>query len=412
MSIEKNRWITLGIQILIGTAVCYSYGLSVLIGPLSAERGWGIEEILMTYTISLWIGTPSVIIGGILRDKFGNKKCIVVGGFLTGLSIIISGYVTSVTMFVILEGVLASFFTFVVSTAQMSNIGILFPDKRGFALGLLNGGMALGGALLAPGMTFLIGSFNVSTALLIEGIVFIIIMCVLGMFVVNAPDDYRPEGWSPQNETEELLQSGIETTWKEMIKTPAFWLIVLMLILCGIGPNMAMSNGALMSQTAVGASETKAAWIVSLISVSSGIAGLIFGPVADKVGGCKALAVIALIEGVMMAVSATVAAGNMPIFIVTMAALGLGYGGMVTIYQVLTMNVFGSKHFGINYGVIGINALITSSVAPQLSARLDVLTSLLIAGVLALAGCAVCIAANKAVKKHMKNSLAELQTMK
>ena len=90
-------------------------------------KGWDANEILFTFTVAMWVGSPSIIIGGKICSKIGPKKVICVAGLLYGLAIVVSAFVTSVAAFIVLQGVVASFFMFCISVATLDNIGTLYP---------------------------------------------------------------------------------------------------------------------------------------------------------------------------------------------------------------------------------------------------------------------------------------------
>ena len=71
--IDGLRWLTLAMQILVGTSCAYVYCLSVYVGPLAEEFGWDPEIIIVSYTLMMAMGLPGSIVGGYLRKKFGNR---------------------------------------------------------------------------------------------------------------------------------------------------------------------------------------------------------------------------------------------------------------------------------------------------------------------------------------------------
>ena len=46
--IDGLRWLTLAMQILVGTSCAYVYCLSVYVGPLAEEFGWDPEIIIVS----------------------------------------------------------------------------------------------------------------------------------------------------------------------------------------------------------------------------------------------------------------------------------------------------------------------------------------------------------------------------
>ena len=74
MSMDVKRWFILAAQIIIALAVGFPYMLSIIVGPLNAEKGWAIPTMMLVFTICMWIQSPAMIIFGKLREKWGNRK--------------------------------------------------------------------------------------------------------------------------------------------------------------------------------------------------------------------------------------------------------------------------------------------------------------------------------------------------
>ena len=92
--IDKRRWVSCVLLMLIGAALSFTYVLSVFVNPLIAARGWDADDIIFTFTLAMWVGTPSIIIGGKLTEIFKPRKLIIICGFLYGISIVLSGFTT------------------------------------------------------------------------------------------------------------------------------------------------------------------------------------------------------------------------------------------------------------------------------------------------------------------------------
>ena len=405
--LDKRRWVTLLWQMIIGTTSSFVYVLSVFISPLVELRGWAPGSILFVFTLSMWVGTPSNIIGGIILQKIKPKRLIVGGGAIYGLAILISAFVTSVVLFSVLQGIIASFFMFVIMLAQYENIGKLFPDRRGFAIGIVLGGMGLGSAIVAPIAQYITERASVVASIGGQGVAYGIIMVLCGLLLIEAPKDYMPKGWDASKFEENIegeriaTRRGPNVQWYQMIKTPIFWITMCALILINIVGAMPISNGAYMSQLAVGATEAQGAWILSIITIACAIGNAVGGMVADKFGDFQALAIVGILNVVSAAVCASVGLGHLEIWTCALALAGLDYGALTTIMPVFSMNIFGEKNFGINYGILGVNAMVVTSVAPQLSIMKNMAHTMWIGACMALAGTILAVLAIKISRNYV-----------
>ena len=422
MDIKKSRWITLLLQIIIGSATCFSYIITVFIGPLGEKFGWAAGTILFAFTLSMWVGTPANIIGGWLRDKFGCKKSIVASGLLYGLTLVLSGLVSNVWIFVILQGIVAPLCMFICYIAALANLGVLFPDKRGSITGLYVGGYSLGSAALAPIAAWFIAHFSVGPAIVIEGIIYGVMVIVCGLFIIDPSQEELNEQLSETTYDEtadahvkpvkaKALEIGPQVPWRKMLVSPAFYLIEISFVFVGIAGFVVMSNGAMIAEAAIGASPAFSAWVVTIINLAVGVGGFVFGFIADRISCSSALILLALINVAACLLFAICGMNNVPVFLITVICLGFGCGGSGCLLPVITMDTFGEKYFGVNMGLASIQTIIATLVGPQLTVRFDIFSVFLISGICSLIGLFVLFATKKSIRKLCRTWVNEEDTI-
>lgn len=410
MNIRKSRWVTLILQIIIGSATCFSYIITVFIGPLGDKFGWAAGTILFAFTLSMWVGTPANFIGGWLRDKFGCKKSIVGGGIIYGLALILSGVVSNVWVFVILQGIVAPLSMFICYIAALANLGVLFPDRRGAITGLYVGGYSLGSAALAPIAAWFIAHFPVGTAIVIEGVIYGIIVIVCGLFIIDPTHEEVSKQIATEiptknghdkisSKTANSLETGPQVPWQKVLTCPAYYLIELSFIFVGIAGFVVMSNGAMIAEAAIDASPAFSAWVVTIINLAVGVGGFIFGYVADKITCTSALMILAIINVASCLLFVICGMNNVPAFLITVIFLGIGCGGSGCLLPVITMDTFGEKFFGINMGLASIQTIIATLVGPQLTVRFDIFSVFFISGICSLIGLFVLFITKKSIQK-------------
>ena len=76
---------------------------------------------------------------------------------------------------------------------------------------------------------------------------------------------------------------------------------------------------------------------------------------------------------------------------------------------VIAMNIFGEKNFGVNYGIIGLNAIVVNAIGPQITLMEDMRMGMLSAAVVALVGSLLALLGAKAVSNYIKKAWAERQ---
>lgn len=388
----KFRWPTLIMQVFISAVLTAPYILNIYMGPLNEKYGWSLATIMMTFTLSMWIGTPGIIVGGKLMEKFGNKKVIVGAGVIYGIAVVSSGYVSNVIVFVVLQGVVAALMMFVAYVAQLKNVGVLFPDKRGTAMGILMGGTWAGTAAMSPFAAWLIESFGVSSSLLIQGILYGAIVIIFGFLIVDAPEGaFVPKGWTPTPEeempSEDALEHGkvgIDVKWNQMLKMPALYLGWLMFSLMVLGCTMMSSNNSLIAQDSLGVTPMQASWIAFAYSLIQGLSSIALGFIVDKVGPYKSLIAFAGVAGLLLIGVYLTGFSSVVFYVVVVAWVGGLYGLVNFVMPMLAMDSFGEKNFGVNMAIFSAYSIFTNAVGPQLSVMWNAETCFLVFGITTL----------------------------
>lgn len=88
----------------------------------------------------------------------------------------------------------------------------------------------------------------------------------------------------------------------------------------------------------------------------------------DKLGAFKCLAVMLI--ATVLAMVAMSFATNAPFFIGCVIVLGFAFGALLVIYPPLTGETFGTKHLGINYGIMFLGYALGAWIGPRIATSL------------------------------------------
>lgn len=399
--------------IIIGVISNYIYCLAVYVGPLHDAHGWSMNLIVTTYSLSMLCELPAFLVGGMLINKFGMKKILTICGVLYGLSILVSGLATNVFVFIMSQGIMGALSMYGIFIATLSLINVLYPDRKGLVMGVLYGSQAAGGALMAPLANYFIGTFDVSMALILQGIIFTVIMFVCCLLVSDPTKGDKELQARIQQETEETeaaeaVAGKAENElpvmgWKKAFTHPAFWLMFISTIAIQMIGNVLITDISYLAENIYGVNETESAWVVSAFSIGAGIGGIVIGFISDKIGPYKTTFLLGIFDGIVLAILAAAGAGSFMLFAVICIVQGFTYNGMTALNPIMMTDSYLAKDLGTIMGVMGLSYLVVGVAGPQLGLEVAFVPMLGICAVLSIIGGFMVRIAKSSLNKYYKS---------
>lgn len=339
---------------------------SVFKKALVINLGWTNAEASLPYTVAIITFSITLLLAGILQDKFGPKLVLITGIIFAGLGLITSGYVTNPTQLIFTFGILAGggigFSYACLSPAAMK---WFHPSKRGLVNGLIAAGFGLAGVYLAPLITSLIANYGINYSFNILGVALLCIATPLAFTITNPSENYVPVASVSTKQTEKkVIVPQIEVKWTSMLKTSQFYSIWIM-YLCASSTGL-MIIGNITSIAAIQANMTDAAHLVVILALFNTFGRVLAGMLCDKIGGLKTLSL-----------SFILSIANMILFphysthislIIGMAIAGLCYGTLPAVFPSLTAGFYGLKNYGTNYGVVYTAWGVSGFIGPVIAA--------------------------------------------
>src|ERR1700704_1124451 len=218
------RWLQLFLGIgCMAMVATLQYGWTLFVNPLDAKDHWGRAAIQIAFSIFVITETWLVPIEGYLVDRFGPRPVVMAGGVLVGIAWVMNAYAESLAMLYFAAAVGGVGAGAVYGTC-VGNALKWFPDRRGLAAGLTAAGFGMGSALTIIPIQAIIKSSGYEMAFLYFGIAQGLIVFLVS-FGLRAPR----KGDVP--EVAKVAITHREYTWKEMIKTPVFWVMYAMFVM-------------------------------------------------------------------------------------------------------------------------------------------------------------------------------------
>jgi OFA family oxalate/formate antiporter-like MFS transporter len=347
-----TRWGQLGLGLVCMMAISSpQYVWTLFTKPLGAAVGASPASLQVTFSLLIVLQTFFSPFQGWLVDKFGPKLLIGVGGLLSGLSWVLASYASSLTMLYLTYGVIGGLGTGIVYVGVVGQMVGWFPDRRGFAAGVVAAGYGIGAILTTFPMT-----------LLQYGAIFALVGLVAAL------------GLKPAPTSAVAIQNAAGVATGTMLGSPIFWLMFVMMTL------MATSGLMVISQMSAFAGEfgiTKATvWglaalplALSVDRFTNGLTRPFFGWVSDRIGRENTMGLAFGLEGVAMALWLATRSDPL-LFVLLSGVVFFGWGEIFSLFPATLTDTFGTRNATQNYGCLymaqGIGAIFGGPMASLL----------------------------------------------
>ena len=331
------------------------YVWTLFTGPLNQKLGTTLAEIQVTFSLLIVLQTFFSPFQAYLVDRFGPKLLISIGATMSGGSWMLSAYADSLAALYVSYGVIGGFGTGIIYVGIIGLVVRWFPDRRGLATGLAAAGYGFGAFFTSFPIDSMIKSSGYERTLLVWGIIQAIIGVVAALGLRVPPEGYRPAGFDPETVKLEM-QSRRSYTPKEMLQSPIFYLLFIMMAM--------MSTSGLMVVSNVGpfAAEYKVAQVLvfgvaalplslTLSRVTNGLTRPFFGWVSDRIGRESTMALAFFLEAIAIVVLFAFI-DNPAMFVVLTGLVFFGWGEIFSLFPSTLTDTFGPKFAATNYGFL------------------------------------------------------------
>ena len=365
------RWI----QLLLGL-VCMivisspQYVWTLFTQPLMASLHASLAEIQITFSLLIVVQTFLAPCQGFLVDRFGPRLLLSVGGAVTGLSWVLAARAASLTGLYLTYGLLGGIGTGIVYVGVIGHMVQWFPDRRGFATGIVAAGYGIGAVLTTFPISESIKDASYQQALFRWGLIFI----AVGVFAAQGLRSSTSNSQLPTPKVTTLDRIAVTTvdyTPLHMLRTPIFWLMFVMMTMMSTAGLMVISQMAAFTRD-FGMANVIVFGLpllplaLSLDRITNGLTRPFFGWLSDRIGRENTMVIAFALEGAAMT-TWLFTRSNPAVFVLMSGIVFFGWGEIFSLFPSTLTDTYGTRHATTNYGFLymaqGIGSVLGGPVA-------------------------------------------------
>jgi MFS transporter, OFA family, oxalate/formate antiporter len=359
-----SRYAQLGLGLVAMMAISSpQYVWTLFVKPFQTATGGTLPAIQITFSLLIVLQTWLSPFQGWLIERFGARFLITLGCILSGLGWIASAGISDVTGLYLTYGLFCGVGTGIVYIGIVGLMLKWFPDRRGLATGVVAAGYGFGAILTTFPIDAMMKASGHQATLIAFGIILGGIGALAGLFMRQPPEFDDAVG---------AAEIGV-TPW-EMLRTPVFWLLFLMMTMMSTGGLMVISQFApfmrsfgIADLTIFGMAALPFA--LTLDRITNGLTRPFFGWVSDQIGRENTMLIAFSLEAaaVLLMLSAR---DNALLFALMSGVVFFGWGEIFSLFPSTLTDTFGAKDATTKYGFLymaqGIGSVLGGPVAASL----------------------------------------------
>ncbi len=337
--------------------------------PLVEEFRWSRALTAGALSLSTIVqGLLSPIVG-VLVDRFGPRRVILVGVVLLASASLLGATVHAPWQLYLYTGVLGAMGITALGWVPM---GVLlsrwFAERRGRAIGVAFSGMGVGIFVTGPLTQWLIArsGWRAASATLGAGA----LLLLLPLVSLGARDPEARAERAPERERPHAPVAGggrppaADATLRDALRTREFWALWAAYFLTPLAV-FSVATHQVAFAIDLGFAPMLAATVFGLMGLMSSLGRPAFGVAADRFGGpLSATVSFGCTAGGALALLALEASPGALWLIVYAVLFGLGFGARGPIITAMASDRFGGRRFGAIYGVLNLGNGIGAAVGP------------------------------------------------
>jgi oxalate/formate antiporter len=342
------------------------YVWTLFVKPFQQTTGASLPSVQITISLLIVLQTWLSPLQGALIERFGPRLLVFAGCALSGLGWVLAAQASTLPELYLTYGLLCGVGTGIVYVGIVGQMLRWFPDRRGFASGMVAAGYGFGAMLTNFPIYDMLAASGYQHTLVVFGCILGAVGCLAALFL-RVP----PPGWQARLAPQPIARTpGIAS--KAMLRTPIFWLMFGMMTLMSTGGLMVIVQFATFSRE-FGIGANVVVWgyaalplALTIDRITNGLTRPCFGFISDRIGRENTMA-IAFIGEAAAILAMLWCRDNPALYVVLSGVVFFGWGEIFSLFPSTLTDIFGTEHATSNYGFLymaqGIGSVLGGPVA-------------------------------------------------
>src|SRR5687768_12679105 len=229
------------------------------------------------------------------------------------------------------------------------------------------GGYGAGSAIFGPVATSLIADVGWRLTFQILGVLFFVMGMIGAGLLKNPPAGYQPPGWTPPTTGAAAQRSSRDYAPAEMLRTPTF--VALWIAYClGTTAGLMVISQLVPFAREAGLTAAAATFAITIGAIGNAGGRILSGWMSDTLGRLTTLRIMVLLSALAMPLWFALRQ-DLLLFYVLAAVVYWCYGTQLSVFATTTADFYGTRHLGMNYGLLFSAWGVAGVIGPMIGAQ-------------------------------------------
>lgn len=344
------------------------YSFSVFFGHIVADFGLSHANTASVFSVQSLLLYCGAAVLGFGLDRYDVRQLFFLATALVGVGLAGTGLTSSYLGLLLTYGLLTGIGFSILMVVSYVTPVLWFARRRGIAVGIATSGAGVGMVVAPPAAQYLIGLYGWQPAYVVISVLVVVALSVAGLLVAGRPARIEVDRTVEFDEASHDRTNGSPrdqiASVKNVVQTWPFALFFLAYLAAYVPP-FALTVNFVEYAESVGLGEGIGVLSLSVVGATNALGKPLFGYVADRTKTVYAIALSALLAGVLLAPLALI---RHPRIVVGISVLfGLGFGGLGALMGPAIIELFDDRNPNAVFGIASISTAVSTAAGPYLA---------------------------------------------